>query len=59
MNFADISIKGNKCRDRKVSAKKMIKKCFQVFYFETLKELVIVVGNKSISINTPFCFETI
>ena len=59
MNFVNISKKGNKCHDLKVSAKKMIKKCFQVFDFGILKELVIAVGNKSISINTRFHFETI
>ena len=31
MNFADISKKGNKCHDHKVSVKNDKKKCFQVF----------------------------
>ena len=54
MNFADISKKGNKFH--KVSAKnddeKNVSKFFWMMGFS--KELVIIVSNESILINTPF-----
>ena len=59
MNFADASKKrinpSAKRNDRKIWVK------FSKFFWTTgiLKELVITVSNKSISINTPFHFETI
>ena len=42
MNFVDISKKGNKFRDHKISAKKNVSK-FLVIGFS--KELVVIVGN--------------
>ena len=60
MNFADISKKGNKCHDRKVSAKKNDKK--NVFKFLVIgfsKELVVIVGNVPILTNTHFHLGTI
>ena len=50
--FTDISKKGNKFHDHKV--KKMMKKNISKFLNKFSKELVITVGDKSISISTPF-----
>ena len=59
MNFVDISKKGNKCYDHKVSAKNDKKNVSKFLIVGFLKELVIIVGNKPTLINTPFRFETI
>ena len=56
MNFVDISKKGNKCHDHKVSAKKNVFK-FLIMGFS--KELVVVVGNVSILTNNHFHLGTI
>ena len=46
MNFVDISKKGNKCHDHKVSVKKMIKKnVSKILVIGFSKELVVIVGN--------------
>ena len=49
-----IFLKRDKFHDHKISTQKW--KCFSNVWFWILKELVITVGNKSISINTPFSF---
>ena len=59
MNFVDISKKVNKCHDHKVSAKNDKKNVSKFLIVGFSKELVIIVGNKPTSINTPFRFETI
>ena len=45
MNFVDISKKGNKCHDHKVSVKMIRKNVSKFLVIESLKELVVIVGN--------------
>ena len=59
MNFADISKKGNKCHDHKVSAKNDKTNVSMFLIMRFSKELVVVVGNVSILTNTHFHLWTI